>query len=540
MTPAPASLPGDPPQDALEAQIRGGLRGAAPEPEQDAGLPLGRGGRWLPSFADLFFVSLISWLYLSSKDGWLSLLMDGDIGWHIRAGQWMIANGRVPEHDLFSFSRPGGEWFAWEWLADVVFGQLHTWFGLKGVVLLAGITIALFATILLRYCVWKGANAFVAVGVTLLSVGAASVHFHARPHVFTLLFLTIAVFLVDYDFWHRTRWVWALIPLTVLWTNLHGGFPILIAFLVLTAGGSALEEFLGWRKQNGYETARRYGLLALGCGLASLVNPYGYRVHLHIAQYLRSEFIHNNVMEFMAPNFRTEPLLQFKILLFAGLLCAGVLLLRKQIVPALVLLLFAHQALQSVRHVTLFVIIAAPIVARELTHVWRYWAGKVGRKDSLRLLYQMAQDATPRVGYTTWLPFVFVGVLCVMGEPIRWPKDFPSELFPVKQVAASRELIAGARILAPDQWGDYLLYANYPRQRVFFDGRSDFYGPDLGKDYLALLQGRYDWKALLVKHRIEVVLCPPTWPLASLLKQSAEWEVVRDSGDSVLFRQRRP
>jgi hypothetical protein len=495
--------------------------------------------KFLPTFLDLFFISLISWLFLSSKEGWSALLLDADIGWHIRTGEWILDRRQIPHVDLFSFSKPGGQWFAWEWLSEVLFASLHRWIGLKGVVLAAGFTIGTFATLLLRHAVWKGANAFVAVAITLLSVGSTSVHFHARPHIFTLFFLTLTLFMIDLDLKQQRKWIWSLIPITVLWTNLHGGFPLLIASLGLVAVGVALEQLLGWRPaEPRWNTPLRYLALATGCGLASLINPYGYNVHLHIVKYLKDDFIRNNVMEFMAPDFRSEPLLQFKVILFLGLLAAGASLLRRQVIPALMLIFFAHQALQSIRHVTLFVILAAPFIALQLTQLWAYFAARAQRKDTVRLTFDVAQDATSKLVHVTPLPLIFALGLLFLDLPIRWPKNFPSEMFPTALAAEHKELLITTKVLTPDQWGDYLIYQSYPRQRVFFDGRSDFYGGDLGREYLGMLQGRHDWKKLLAKHGFETVLCPPSWPLSSLLKESADWVLVADKGASLLFRRR--
>ena len=49
----------------------------------------------------------------------------------------------------------------------------------------------------MRRMIWRGVHVFVALAVALLSVGAASIHFLARPHIFTLLFLSISVWLIE-------------------------------------------------------------------------------------------------------------------------------------------------------------------------------------------------------------------------------------------------------------------------------------------------------------------------------------------------------
>ena len=62
----------------------------------------------------------MGWLFVAGA-GWSVLLADGDTGWHIRAGEFILDTGAVPRTDLFSYSKAGAPWYAWEWLADVVF-----------------------------------------------------------------------------------------------------------------------------------------------------------------------------------------------------------------------------------------------------------------------------------------------------------------------------------------------------------------------------------------------------------------------------------
>src|SRR5580658_2702499 len=111
--------------------------------------------RWarlsIPSLSDLYFVAVFVWVCMSGgAAGWEGLLADADVGWHIRTGEYILDHHAVPHHDLYSFSKPSAAWYAWEWLTDVIDGSLYRLAGLKGIVLLAGVTIALFATTLIR------------------------------------------------------------------------------------------------------------------------------------------------------------------------------------------------------------------------------------------------------------------------------------------------------------------------------------------------------------------------------------------------------
>jgi hypothetical protein len=109
-------------------------------------------------------------------------------------------------------------------------------------------------------------------------------------------------------------------------------------------------------------------------------------------------------------------------------------------------------------------------------------------------------------------------------------------MFPTAMVHQHASLIAAGRLLTPDQWGDYIIYSFYPRQKVFIDGRSDFYGEKLGREYLHLLQGSYDWRAILNRYGFDVALLPVDWPLSSMLKLDPSWQVVEDDGRVILFR----
>ena len=106
--------------------------------------------RWarvlIPSLSDLFFLAVLILLFMTSgAAGWEGLLSDADVGWHIRTGDYILDHHAVPYVDLYSFSKPAAPWYAWEWLTDVMDSGLHRIAGLKGIVLMAAILIALFA-----------------------------------------------------------------------------------------------------------------------------------------------------------------------------------------------------------------------------------------------------------------------------------------------------------------------------------------------------------------------------------------------------------
>jgi len=481
---------------------------------------------WLsPTLADLLLVSLVGWLFIAGE-GWTVLLADGDTGWHIRAGEWILDTRSIPSRDIFSFSRPSEPWYAWEWLADVLFAILHRRWGLAGVTALAGCTLALGAVVMFRHMLWRGAQVLVALAATLVSVGASSIHYLARPHIFTLLLLPAAWWLVERDRRRPGRAVWWLLPLSVLWVNLHSGFFALPASLALVAAGLAIEA-LGGRSP--WAASRRYLMLGAATLGASLLNPYGIGLHHHIARYLTSDWIRNAVEEFQSPRFRGENLLHFEVLLLTGLLVAGRLASRWRAADALVVVGWAHLALSSVRHVPVFVLMAAPLVASEATSLWKAAAESRSERSLPRILWQFGADLQP--GFRRLSAWSVAAVACaiLLTPASKWPRDFPEAKFPVSLMRTASVHWEGSRVFTSDQWGDYLIYRYWPRLKVFNDGRSDFYGPQLGGEYLKLMEGRPGWDKLLEKYDFKLVLIPRQWPLAALLERHPGW--VRTASD---------
>ena len=500
------------------------------------GLVLGQLPRWLrPTLFDLVVVTLPLWFFALADGGTGLLLSDGDTAWHIRTGDWILQHNSFIRNDIFSFSKAGQAWFAWEWLSDIVLSTLHNLCGIKGI-LLYGITLGTaFFALLLGHLTWRKINVFIALPLALMAFGASTVHLLARPHLFTMLFVAGSMWLIQKDLRTPTGWLWALVPLTALWANLHGGWLAIIVLTGLVSIGSALEAAFG---EGHWYTVLRYILLGAGCAAASLLNPYGYELHRHMAEYLSAAWIKDLVGEFKSPEFRSENLAQYELLLLGGVAAAGAQMLRKRFVLPLLTLFWAHNSLVSARHIPLYAAVALPLLGDELQRLWQQWTATARRSSIpgiLRSLGEEAQDGLGRASVWLVIPFIIASGPWL---PIPWPQQLSTERFPVAMVAAQGDLIAGRRVLAEDQWADYLIYALSPRVRVFFDGRSDFYGEKISRDYCKLLNGGYQARPLLDEHGIDAVLLKPTWGLTSLLKREPGWRLVADDGKALLFVRR--
>ena len=101
-------------------------------------------------------------------------------------------------------------------------------------------------------------------------------------------------------------------------------------------------------------------------------------------------------------------------------------------------------------------------------------------------------------------------------------------------IHAHEQQILQARVLTSDQWADYLIFL-HPEQKVFVDGRSDFYGPEVGDRFLRVMQGLPGWEKVMHAYRFNLVLIPVDTALAQLLKERPEWRVEADDGKHILL-----
>jgi hypothetical protein len=504
----------------------------------------------LPSLADFAFLMPILFLFVR-LEGVKTLLSDCDTGWHIRTGEWIVANHWVPAHDIFSFSRAGHPWYAWEWLSEVLFAWLNSRGGLAAVVLFTILLIAVTFLLLFRLARRKS-NAIVALAVTMVAAAASSVHWLARPHLFTLLFVVLFYGALERVRDGRTRLAGvpylALLPVaTILWTNLHGGFFVGILMIAAYGGGELLKAaFSADREERrpAAQRAGRYWLCAAACLAASLANPYFYRLHVHVWQYVSDPYQSQHIMEFLSLSFHHPAAIFLEFMLMTSTAAAFWYVSKGRFTEPLLLAMWGHAALLAARNIPIFMIAAAPLVAAAVEE-WlallpelrvAEWLRSAVRKFNLVAAETSATDNIARWHLVSVGGILVVAALLYAPSP---PKPFRAEFDPKTFPAGAIATLRGdpaARIFTHDQWGDYLIYRLYPGTKVFVDGRSDFYGDDFEEKCMGVLNVKYDWEKTLAGFGVDTILLPPNSPLAGALKESSRWRVVYDDGVALVFR----
>jgi hypothetical protein len=506
--------------------------------------------RFLPSLTDFAFLLPLAFLF-GRMDGVQTLLSDGDTGWHIRTGDWMVANHVVPTHDLFSFSKPNGVWYAWEWLSDLVFSGLNHVGGLRAVVLLSLLLLCAIFTLLFRLAA-RHASRVVAIVITVLAVASSSVHWLARPHLFTLLFLVLFFYLLERVRAGRTRLAgipyFVLLPAaTLLWTNLHGGFIVGVLMVAVYGAGELLTAAFSADPAVRRPAAMRaasWFATALACLAASLVNPYGWRLHVHLFEYLRDPYASQHIAEFFTLSFHHPAAIFFEALLLLSAVSVFWYGSQGRFTESLLLLIFGHAGLLAARNIPLFAIVSTPLVA-EAVDAWlarlphfevAAWLRNAGARFNQLAAETNATDMIPRWHLVSAAGFALVAAILFAPAP---PKRFRSEYDPKSYPAAAIEVLrrdTSARVFTHDVWGDYIIWRLYPTGRVFVDGRSDYYGDDFENKYIDVLNVKKGWEQILDDFGVNTILLPPSAPLSGVLKENSRWRAVYDDGVALIFR----
>lgn len=495
--------------------------------------------RILPSLTDLAFL-FPAFLILAILPGTQTLLADGDTGWHVRVGEWILQHKTVPKLDPFSFTKPDQPWFAWEWGWDLLFGSIHKAWGLGAVALANAVLLCFVSALLYRLIRRCSGNDLFAIFFFAIAFFGSSIHWLARPHlfgwIFVLLFYHIILSAVE---GRAERLLW-LPFLTVLWVNIHGSFFVGILMLLVTAVGEGLTTICTEKRScfEAFLRARAYLVAATACVGASLLNPYTWHLHRHIISYLRDSRLLDEIQEFQTISFHHWPTMFFESMLVLGLASTIWCLKRGNFSAALMTLIWAHFALVSARNIPIYLFIAAPWVCcmmRDASRSLRSITFLKNLCSAVEEIYKELQpvERIPRWHVAATLVIIWMVFLFTKGDP-RFNVTFDAKSFPVKAVSVL-ESKGASRVFTFDQWGDYLIYRLYPSKHVFVDGRSDFYGADFVVRCGHVINARYDWERSLNEFGVDTVLLKTDAPLATVLKQSPEWHVLFDDGHAIVF-----
>jgi len=479
------------------------------------------------------------------------LLLDGDTGWHIRTGDYILENMEVPRVDIFSHRKYGAPWIAHEWLSDAIFAVVHRTAGLNGLVVFSAGVVAFTIVLLFRLLQSYRFNILTVTAVTVLAALASSAHWLARPHLFSLC-LSVAWYSLLESLQNepqsKKRYLFPF--LMILWINLHGGFLFGFALLGIYGIGNLLGYILNQASERKFYKIRIATLLRIGllCFAGAHVNPYGFHLLSFPFEILGSTAQMNDIAEWRSPNFHRFTAYEFYLLLFIAACLATRQKFRS--IEILLALFVTHSSLVSQRFIPFFAIIMAPLLGRRIDALYEVAISTPTRKWFLNVIQerfrksvenlQMLNDGSQHYGFIIGITVVAFLIAAnggnLFGEKILDFK-FGGGNYPIAAIEFLKRNPLPGKMFNFYSYGGYLIYEFYPdpRYRVFVDGRATLDGDDYFVEFLKVNTAAREWKEILRVYGVNWIIYPADSWLSTLVLQGTDWKLIYADPNTNIF-----
>jgi hypothetical protein len=462
-----------------------------------------------------------------------SAIRDPDFWWHLRTGQLIVAQHGLLATDPYTYTASSHHWVMAEWLTEVLFAALNAAGGLALIVtVLSVVTWLGLVAVVLRARLTRPHPATLALGL-LVAVVAGYPVWGPRAQMITFSFTCLALLLAERHLRRGGRAVWGLVPLFLVWSNLHSGFVAGLGFLALVILAEGAAGLLGVPGAAPRERVRTLAWVGAACLAVIVVNPYGPGIYLYPFQTQGSAAQQALILEWQSPNFHDWEVRTFEVMLVSLALMVAA---NRRITPtdAVLALSATVLSLQSVRHVALFVAAATPVWIRqvELTRLrlaaWRTARRRPGRSWVAPPPRLMRVTSAAMIALLSLL----WGVRLAEAAIVRPDSAYYAKDFPVCAAAWLGEATAPGRLRIFNQYGEggYLASRLSVRgDRVFIFGDAALMGDALLDRYATVESVAPGWSGVIRGAGTDLVLFDRGTPLTTLLEASPRWaRVYRD------------
>jgi hypothetical protein len=461
--------------------------------------------------------------------------IDPDYGWHVANG-WHVLDGTIfGGRDIYSWTA-SGLWVAHEWATELVMGIVHRIAGPTGNSILAGtLGLAVYAVVCVRLRISTTRWSALLLALPIIFVGAMR-SVGVRPLMLELLYVSLLLLAIDLYLAgrvSRVRSLALLISGSALWANSHGSFILLPVILWITSAELVLSRDARWRE---------FLIGGIAALLAAILNPWGLELLRFALQSIQSQPTLAYIDEWKRPALGEA--LSIPILLQIALAAVGIIRVWRSrrvassAAPRYLGIIrtaaFAYLALSSGRHIMLFGIAAAEMIASGLDPVASRIARRLGslsdssEQDSQRSLVNIITSAAVVIVVvaSAWREISPGAQKTAMAQ--HYPVDIVSRLLP--------EIVPPNRMLNEYRWGGYLIMNH--ALPVFIDGRSELYGDAQLVRYASIVHMEIGWQDSIASLGITRILLPRDSKLAQALPVNG-WTSIESDSVGVLFARRK-
>lgn len=490
-------------------------------------------------FLKAFIIALILIFYGSVLFHKINLPTD-DLGRHLTNGKIIWETKSIAETNLYSYTEPDFPFLNHHWLSGVVFYFLFILVGFNGLILFK-IILLLAAFSLIFFVAAKKGNFWLASFISIPVIFILSERTDIRPEIFSYFFSALFLYLLSYFSDNlKSKKIYWLIPLQILWVNLHIYFFIGPAMVA----GFLLEKIIKNRKnlKNNPVIKRLFALFLL-LFVACFLNPTGYKNVFYPLNIFKNYGydVAENKSPFFLEHLMHNPAIPF-FKLGLGLLIASFII--SIIFRNFSLFFFlasfstAIAGIIAIRNFPFFALMLFPTIAISL-------------KEFFHNLFQQIKIKKP--SFSPWfniLATIFLIILLFASDRYEIKKGLPPNkekgmglTFESNSAAEffKRENLKGP-IFNNYDIGSYLIYHLYPAEKIFVDNRPEAY-PKLFFDgvYLPMQMDENKWQEIQDKYNFNVIFFPQqegTWWGQSFLTirlQDPNWSLIYADSQAVIL-----
>ena len=497
-------------------------------------------GRLTTASVAVVAVALLAWIPRSAIP-----LIDGDVWWHLRAGDEVLSTGRIPSADSWSIAGGGMDWTSQDWLSNVLMAWIYGAGDSGATVLSIVFSLVVVASLAILWlgigtrrpeAGWLSRLVWLTAGLTV-----AGPVIGVRVQVIDLPLAAATLVVCWHYIARRQRLVLLWLPvIAVAWANLHAGWVLLF----LLGGAVVVGELIdGLLRRDVYPVPLRraeLGWLA-AAGVAAFaaigVNPNGLALYWYPIETASIAAHRDFLAEWSPPELTSLPGLLFAGFVLIGIVPALALGWRRmRSADVLILVGLTVMAATAAR----FLLIAGPLCAA----IVAFTLGPALARSSAGARLAQAFDRmsrrppSPRVAavngiLATVLAAAGVGVTVARVSPAAQRAAIGDHM-PVAAVDWIVENEPGSRAFNTYSWGGYLGFRR-PDSLIFIDGRSDIYGDAPIRAYADAISLRSDPAALLERYDIDHVLFNSRHPFAAWLDVRPEWSRAYSDGQAAVW-----
>ena len=450
-------------------------------------------------------------------------MLDPDMWWHFRTGQWIFSHGQVPITDPFSTYGMGKPWVAYSWLFEILIYTLFTKFGLMGILSFT-VSMSLVIALVLHGALRRMGSPFIIeVFSVAVALGALSSLLYPRSWLFSILFFTVELFILFHV--RRTGKIaplLALPPLFVLWANLHMQFVYGLTVLGLYLVEVLLSELPSVRLYPRHHpdiSLGRVSFLLLACLVATLITPYHFRLYIPIFEVIGQTGAFQMILELLPLSFRA-----LTDWLVIGLTIGAAFVLGWQRAwlpfPTLLLMMGAFLGFRARRDVWVLVL-AAVFIINEF--------GSFARCE-------------PSFGFTKLRTICVIVALTVAIYLIGLSRQISEQQlesaverqFPVAAVKFIEEKNYSGPLYNHFNWGGYLIWA-LPRVPVSMDGRMNLHGDQRLERSFNTWSGLKGWESDPELMKARLVISGVKDALTNLIRTDSRFKLVYEDAIAAVF-----